>query len=435
MKGISDQKAKVAVLPLDWLVKTPTALRIPAAAPTAGNPGGTFELNDAINGFTSDLITVDLDINPSSASYYSDAVYFGTVEGNFAAKTVGTSTYTYWDGGGRAYRLITRNQVSGDYLYGQGIAPTITTPDQWTMTTLINVGQPVSAAPNVGYDGDNFWVYFGTGRFFDVNDKTDDTQHSFFGIKEPMEPTATPGEKEWLASTVVAPATAAHGAPPTPPAPRTWPAATAAPGAKGLLKVDEIRVAEAGTADPNRLSCRDGGTDCLPPSMVTANTTKFADLINFLAKPDPLGGDPNSLYNSADGWYVDFYPYGNRERNVGQATLFGGLVTFTTYQPYLDACQAEGKAYLYALHYQTGTAWTQKIFGDQGLYDDKVNVREKLDLGRGLATTPNLHVSGDGGSVTAMVQTSTGVIEEIKQDNMATDDYFTGRGGWKECSP
>ena len=348
MKGISDQKAKVAVLPLDWLVKTPTALRIPAAAPTAGNPGGTFELIDSPTGFTSDLITVDLDINPSSASYYSDAVYFGTVEGNFAAKTVGTSTYTYWDGGGRAYRLITRNQVSGDYLYGKSVAatPTSTTPDQWTMTTLINVGQPVSAAPNVGYDGDNFWVYFGTGRFFDVNDKTDDTQHSFYGIKEPMEPTLTAGVKEWLASTVVAPATAAHGAPPTPPAPRTWPTATAAPGAKGLLKVDEIRVAEAGTADPNRLSCRDGGTDCLPPSMVSANTTKFADLVNYTAMPDPAGGDPNKLYNSADGWYVDFYPYGNRERNVGQATLFGGLVTFTTYQPYLDACQAEGKAYL-----------------------------------------------------------------------------------------
>jgi hypothetical protein len=44
-------------------------------------------------------------------------------------------------------------------------------------------------------------------------------------------------------------------------------------------------------------------------------------------------------------------------------------------------------------------------------------------------------VSGDGDSVTAMVQTSTGVIEEIKLDNMATDDYFTGRAGWKECSP
>jgi type IV pilus assembly protein PilY1 len=435
MKAVSDQNAKVAVLPLDWLVKSPTALRIPSTTPTEGNPAGTFELLDAPKGFTSDLITVDLDINPSSSSYYSDAVYFGTVEGDFAAKTVGSSTYTYWNGGGRAYRLITRNQESGKYLHGKGIAPTITAPHEWAMTTLLDAGQPVSATPNVGYDGNNFWVYFGTGRFFDVNDKTDDTQQSYYGIKEPMEATTTPGVKEWLASAVTAPLATAHGAPPTEITARTWPAETAGQGEKGLLKVDEIRVAEAGTTDPTRLSCRGGGTDCLPPSMVTANATKFTDLVNYLAKPDPSGGDPNNLYNSADGWYVDFFPYGNRERNVGQATLFGGLVTFTTYQPFLDACQAEGKAYLYALQYQTGTAWTQKIFGEYGLYEDNTSVREKLDLGRGLATTPNLHVSGDGDSVTAMVQTSTGVIEEIKLDNMATDDYFTGRAGWKECSP
>lgn len=449
MEGISDQNAKVAVLPLDWLVKTPTALRIPAAAPTAkttttptttttGMAGGTFVLDDSPNGFTSDLITVDLDINPSSSSYFADAVYFGTVEGKFSTKTKteGGPTYDYWLGGGKTYRLVTRNEEVGKYLYGEGIVPTITAPGQWTMTTLIDVGQPVSAAPNVGYDGDNFWVYFGTGRFFDGKDKTDDTQQSFYGIKEPMEVTETPGEKEWLASTVVAPTKEGHGAPLMETTARTWPAETAGQGAKGLLKVDEIRVAEDRTVDPTRLSCRGGGTDCLPPSMVDAKTTKFADLVNYLAKPDPASGDSDNLYNSADGWYVDFYPYGNRERNVGQATLFGGLVTFTTYQPYNDPCQAEGLAYLYALHYQTGTAWTQKIYGSEyGLYEDNTNVREKLDLGRGLATTPNLHVSGDGGSVTAMVQTSTGVIEEIKQDNMATDDYFTGRAGWKECSP
>jgi len=42
--GTSSQNAKLAVLPLSWLVETPTALRIPDSTPTVGNEGGTFTL-------------------------------------------------------------------------------------------------------------------------------------------------------------------------------------------------------------------------------------------------------------------------------------------------------------------------------------------------------------------------------------------------------
>ncbi len=409
MKGISDQEARLAVLPLDWLVKTPTALRIPAVPPTS-TAGGTIVLPDSLKGFTSDLITIDGDINPTSSSYMADAVYFGTNEGNY------DEGFT-----GRIYRLMTRNQVSGEYLFGQSITQTITTPDQWSLSTLMDVGQPVSAAPNVAYDGLNFWLYVGTGRFFDPADKTDATQQSFYGIKEPMA-LMTDGSKimEFLGGPVVAPPLLD---------------ATAEPGSKGLLKVDEIRVAQAVTPSLADLSCRDSvDLSCLPTSMVNASKTTLADLTHYIAGPDPTIGDSDNLYNSTDGWYVDFHPYANRERNVGQAAVFGGLVTFTTYQPFQDPCQAEGKAYLYSLYYQTGTAWHQPIFGAYGLYDEEGTVREKMDLGRGLSTTPNLHVSGDGNSVTAMVQTSTGVIVEQKMDEMATDNYFTGRTGWKECT-
>ena len=105
------------------------------------------------------------------------------------------------------------------------------------------------------------------------------------------------------------------------------------------------------------------------------------------------------------------------ERNVGQATLLGGLVTYTTYQPFNDACQAEGNAYLYAEYYRTGTAWHKNIFGGTSGMNGS-NVSDKLNLGRGLATTPNLHVgsdSGDGDDAgpKAFVQTSTGEILEI----------------------
>ncbi|MBW6519960.1 MAG: hypothetical protein K0A99_02970 [Desulfoarculaceae bacterium] len=426
MKGISDQNARLAVLPLDWLVKSPTALRIPAEPPSEGSKyGGTIELGDSPKGFTSDLITIDGDINPSSTSYMADAVYFGTNEGDYAEGFRG-----------RIYRLMTRNKISGEYLFGTNITQQITTPDpvQWKVSTLMDVGQPVNAAPSVGYDGSNFWLYVGTGRFFDADDRTEATQQSFYGIKEPMEriqPVSGNPYMKFLGDKVVAPIAAAHG---DTSAARIWPDETATPGNKGLLKVDEIRVAQAATPSLAFLSCRDSNTlDCIPSSMVSAEKTTLADLTSYIAGPEPTT-DPDNLYNSADGWYVDYFPYGNRESNLGQATLFGGLVTFTTYQPFLDPCQAEGKAFLYTLYYQTGTAWHKAIFGDHGLYNDGTTVREKMDLGRGLSTTPNLHVSGDGDSVTAMVQTSTGVIVEQKMDEMATGDYFTGRTGWKECT-
>jgi type IV pilus assembly protein PilY1 len=137
-----------------------------------------------------------------------------------------------------------------------------------------------------------------------------------------------------------------------------------------------------------------------------------------------------------DGWYRDFYPYENRERNVGQATLLGGLVTYTTYQPFNDVCQAEGNAYLYGLYYRTGTGWYKSIFGSRGV-DGNNNAVEKLSLGRGLATTPNLHVgSGEPGSkgAKAFIQTSTGEIQEIEQDNLPISDYRTGRSSFRQCN-
>ena len=160
------------------------------------------------------------------------------------------------------------------------------------------------------------------------------------------------------------------------------------------------------------------------------------------AKTRPSTESPCSTNGCTDGWVNDFYPLFNRERNVGQATLQGGLVTYTTYLPFNDVCQAEGNAFLYAQYYRTGTAWHKNIFGlPEGLSGTSGNYKvvDKLDLGRGLATTPNLHVgagegSGDGGPK-AFVQTSTGEILEIEQENLPIDNYRTGQSKWREYQP
>jgi type IV pilus assembly protein PilY1 len=131
-----------------------------------------------------------------------------------------------------------------------------------------------------------------------------------------------------------------------------------------------------------------------------------------------------------DGWYKEFPE--PRERNLGQATLLGGLLTFTTYQPFIDLCLPEGLAYLYGTYYQTGTAWHEGVFAPAGIsVDADGNVVDRLSIGRGLALTPNLHVGKAAGSK-AFVQTSTGAIVEIPQPNLPIKNAKTGLTVWDE---
>ncbi|MCF8069557.1 MAG: hypothetical protein K9L30_13315 [Desulfobacterales bacterium] len=477
MKGMSDQGSKISVLPLKWLTNG-TPLRIPAGVPTAGNPGGTYAPSGAqIRSFVSDMITVDYDINPSYQEYKSDAVYFGTVEGEVDRfGNVGFGTYpdgtTYWSGGGHMYRLV---MEPGGHIVGKAGGDPVTTPDSWRVNTLLNLGssttvdfgtypngvrpqiaghplQPVTAAASVGTDGYNFWIYFGTGRFFSPEDKTDHQQQSYYGLKEPMEivDDGANRKRKLLWHEVELFDTAGND-----------------PGEKGLVKVDEILVPLGTDKENAALECgetidvnSDGerapiaGYGCMPwyasgeilPPGSKLDLPYFDKMEKYIAGtgrcinnnctelPTCSGSDYNDKNyknNCTDGWYKDFWPYENREKNVGQATLLGGLVTFTTYQPNSGVCEAEGSAYLYAVYYKTGTSWYEDIFG----IDPSGNVKNKLTLGRGMATTPNLHVGSgdeDGDGTKAFVQTSTGEIKEINQDNLPVKDFTTGRSKWKE---
>ena len=429
LKGFSDQKAKVAVVPLYNVVSSEPkiSMRVPNVVP--GPTGGRFELDESTYGFVSDLITVDFDINPSSADYLADAVYFGTVEAteteddeNFGF-TFAADGSSVWNGGGKLYRLVTRKSLAAtdndsyfvprnrandvNYtLYKEGI----TTPEDWTITTLMDPGRPITGAPSVAFDGNNYWVYFGTGRFFDAADKTDDTQHAYYGIKEPLVavPTILEDLKKFTWETI-----------------ELTGSNTLTPGAKGLLKVDQIQVREAGSGSASELSCVGGGTACLPSGIL-----KFDQLEKYIAGTGICSTPFED--NCVDGWYKEFTPVKNRERNLGQAAIIGGLVTFTTYQPYESECNAEGDSYLYGVYYKTGTAWYENLFGAAGI-DSLLNVKDKLELGRGLSLTPNLHVGdSEKGEVTAIVQTSTGEMIQISA-TPPIKTYESGLQGWKEA--
>ena len=132
------------------------------------------------NAFVSDPVAVDFNLD-----YKTDAVYFGTVSGDFASG---------W--AGKLRRLVVDND---------------TDPTTWTQdSTLIDLtgvhsGQPIVAAPSVGQDKyGNRWVFFGTGRFFNREDATHARaadQQSYYGIKEPFT-TIVAGQKEFSYASV-----------------------------------------------------------------------------------------------------------------------------------------------------------------------------------------------------------------------------------------
>jgi type IV pilus assembly protein PilY1 len=367
--GVSNQPAQVAVFPLDKLTDGDGVFRIPDTTPTE-DTAGVYNLLDTsgaqITGFVSDPISVDFD---QVSNYRADAVYFGTVEGDWGG----------WRG--RLYRLVT------------GADTDMTDPADWGLYEMLNPERPITAAPMVGWDGDNYWVYFGSGRFLHADDKTDassNAQERFYGLKEPADCTAG----------------------------FTW--GTLA--LTDLVDVSDILVSESTEPSSALLSCDSGSTACIAavPDSDGDGDVSFLDLDVYIAGE----GCVSDVNTGGVGWVHSFDLDG--ERNVGQSTLLGGLITFTTYQPFEDLCQMEGLSYLYALYYRTGTAWHEAVFDTGG----SSPVQFKADLGKGLATTPNLHVGGEDGAK-VFAQTSTGAIVEVEQPNLPDKGAKTGRLFWQ----
>ena len=364
--------------------------------------------------FVGDMVTVDYDIGGASTSgigkaYKSDAVYFGTVDGEkFAGSDI-----TKWTGGGRMFRLVTKVLDADVEKYSY--------PWEWSLQMLLDARAPITAAPNIGYDGDNFWLYFGTGRFFATEDKTDDTQQYFFGVKEPRDSDCkfTWGPVKWHTGAAPAPLN---------------PGAVA--GERGLFRADQVRVVQKGAL----LGFSDASAYmyCQTPGCLDFLTTAGSDeggtaFYNFNALTNYIRGERcGTTANDTigiDGWYRHLVD--PRERSLGMPVLLGGLATFTTYQPSEDLCTAEGNSFLYGVYYLTGTAWFENVFGTY-LEGDKTIVKDRLGLGLGLATSPSMVVGSEGQDAKAFVQTSTGEIVEVGQENLPEAGSQSGRTSWSE---
>jgi len=270
------------------------------------------------NTFVSAPVTADFDLD-----YNADAIYFGTVSG----------TGKPW--GGKLRRIVINDQ---------------NTPVDWDAdSVLMNVAKPITAAPAIGQDDDGrHWVFFGTGRYFNADDKSDTEQQSFYGLKEPLDS----GAKDWSTLTT-----------------------------SDIIDVTSFEVYSDSSVD--------GSSSSDWASLLTDQYAK-------------------------EGWVLNFSS-GTGERNLGQAALIGGLLSFTSFIPESDICSAGGESFLWALYYKTGTAHYGGILGTTTV-GGKEQATPEISLGKGLATSPNIHVGRESGT-SVFVQSSTGEITRIQQEN------------------
>lgn len=120
------------------------------------------------NGFMSSPISIDANLD-----FNTDVIY------------VGESYFSKEGWQGKIYRLSTK-VCAGDACEDPNKWSYATDPRKWTFSTLFSSPQPITAAPNASLDEHlNLWVYFGTGRYYNLVDRIDSASAQyFFGIKD-----------------------------------------------------------------------------------------------------------------------------------------------------------------------------------------------------------------------------------------------------------
>ncbi len=426
LDGTSKQKPHVFVMPLNWLAGTKEPdheLRFPLYDSAGMNAslktdhGAAYELPAAKNGFIGDPVAADFELLPD---YKANVVYFGTSEHQTMASGHNSEGKLEW--GGKMYRLVVgdRKYVAGKPYQAK------TTPMDWRLNILLDVQQPVNSPATVGWDKENFWVYFGTGKLANHGcEKQNNDPQSFYGLKEPMKKNiqmtgSASGEVDYCAEIFSWAAIDKECSPDT--------------DREGLLDVTAISVFWNG---------------------IFQNTTITGFVKNdYQGLIDAVAGVKRGcdvMSPGLDGWYRNFQV--PNEHYIGSANLFGGLLTFSTYSLSPEKCFGEGENKLYVLDYQTGTAWQEPVF-QVDMVKEGETLAFELELGRGVVSAPKIQpfekkTRKNAGSQKGkqdqknnskpadnlVIQTSSGTVIKIALPVRSAQKLKTGRQSWFEGIP
>lgn len=154
----------------------------------------------------------------------------------------------------------------------------------------------------------------------------------------------------------------------------------------------------------------DGSCLCTPSDTPVAKVVDDTGL-NAQSFKDML-----TLAQKKDGWVRTLtIP---KERSITKPIIFGGITLFTTYIPSSDICSFGGESYLYALYFETGTAYSKPVF-ENGFdtIDGLTVIRDRISLGLGMGSSVGIHVGKqEGNKATGFIQQSTGAIMQLELD-------------------
>ena len=236
----------------------------------------------------------------------------------------------------------------------------------WTITKMVKSPRPITASGTLSVDRkDNAWLYLGTGRFITLSDKTNTTQNYIMGVKDPFfNPDLTACNYSYPAV--------------------------------------ECEINRLGTvADPMNDLFDAGAYEVFSRSVVEGpdGEITFDDMVLEARR------------NVYQGWYRTLqYEIGvPSERVVNKGAVLGGIMLMPTFMPDTDPCRAGGSSRLFAVYYETGTAFFRKVFKEDS---GEGAIMDVISLGDGIASSLSIHSGRQtGGKV--YVQKSTGEILEV----------------------
>ncbi len=328
-----------------------------------------YQTSESYAYFTSPTV-VDKEL---STNFTHDAVYMG--ETYYASNTWKSKLYKLnipcttcdWDTGTQVY---------------------VDTPDDWLdPKVMFQTNNPIQADLAASTDKfGNLWMYFGTGRYIEEDDKTDSQQQYLFGIKDPFyNETLYGGDSpSYYHST----------------------STNKALDTGDLLDSDDFRISTTGV-------------------VYSGNSTY---------------GGWNDLLTAAraeDGWMRSLSSGSPSERCITKASILGGMVFVPTYVPTDNTCGFGGDSYIYSLYYETGTAYYNETLEDD-IADETIGgavrkiVQGRQSLGSGVpAHKLGFHLGKQQGAK-AFIQQSTG--EVIGLDVDVALNIKSGLTTWKENS-
>jgi type IV pilus assembly protein PilY1 len=357
--GYDGKVAAAAYIFAAELVLPGASTRVTATMPVLDDFSGSSGTANA--SFMANPITYDRDLD-----FRSDAVYVGR---SIAA----TGTHTTW--WGKFYRLM-MGQCS--------VTPCI--PDTATGTwgiqgkvsgtrvpteiieqvpiggSLVDLG-PVTSSATVTLDNaGNSWVFFGTGRYFGLVDKTSTDRQYLVGVKDKV---------------------VAGTCPPGSP-----------PGAQTLTNCLHQNLTDV------------TGVTVSGNSVTGASSTTFSGLLTDVS--------------ATDGWVIQLAAADTTagtaaERVIVNPTLIGGALFAPTFVPYTDACSASGKSFIYATYYLTGTGYPDPI-----LMDSSGTGVRRVSAGEGVASSVAIQIGAEPTGMAGYFQSSNSLLQKLSPKAPAT---------------